>query len=67
MAEGVESSEQVVWLVSHGCRFLQGYHFSRPVPLDRFMAVTDTCFAIPVALGRPYRSEPVELSTEAAD
>jgi diguanylate cyclase (GGDEF)-like protein len=67
VAEGVESSEQVVWLVSHGCRFLQGYHFSRPVPLDRFMAVADTCFAIPVALGRPYRSEPVELSTEAAD
>lgn len=33
LAEGVERHEEYVWLRRHGCRFFQGYYFSRP--LDR--------------------------------
>ncbi|MFT3735304.1 MAG: EAL domain-containing protein [Rhodocyclaceae bacterium] len=35
VAEGVETQHQARLLGKHGCRFLQGYHFSRPVnPAD---------------------------------
>ncbi len=32
LAEGVETPEQLAFLVSHGCHSWQGYLFSRPVP-----------------------------------
>ncbi len=32
VAEGVESHEQVKYLISHGCNEIQGYYFSRPEP-----------------------------------
>jgi EAL domain-containing protein (putative c-di-GMP-specific phosphodiesterase class I) len=32
VAEGVESREQVNWLLAHGCHIGQGYYFSPPVP-----------------------------------
>ena len=38
IAEGVETSEQKVRLAGLGCYFYQGYFFSRPVPLEEFMA-----------------------------
>ncbi|MCG6968024.1 MAG: EAL domain-containing protein [Chromatiaceae bacterium] len=47
VAEGVESREQLEWLVAHGCRYLQGYHFSRPVPLAQFHALAPEVFEIP--------------------
>jgi diguanylate cyclase (GGDEF)-like protein len=31
IAEGVENAEQVAFLLSAGCRYVQGYYFSRPV------------------------------------
>jgi EAL domain-containing protein (putative c-di-GMP-specific phosphodiesterase class I) len=36
VAEGVENEEQLAFLNSLGCDLLQGYHFSRPVPLAEF-------------------------------
>ncbi|MBU1365606.1 MAG: EAL domain-containing protein [Gammaproteobacteria bacterium] len=30
IAEGVEQAEQAAFLLDHGCRLMQGYHFSRP-------------------------------------
>jgi EAL domain-containing protein (putative c-di-GMP-specific phosphodiesterase class I) len=32
VAEGVETREQMNWLLAHGCHIGQGYYFSPPVP-----------------------------------
>ncbi len=34
VAEGVESREQMNWLLAHGCHIGQGYFFSPPVPAE---------------------------------
>ena len=34
LAEGVETKEMAAFLKSAGCGMLQGYHFSRPLPLE---------------------------------
>lgn len=32
VAEGVESKDQMVFLTEHGCDYIQGYYFSKPLP-----------------------------------
>ena len=39
VAEGVETQEQFVKLVAEGCTELQGYLFSRPVPIEALLRV----------------------------
>jgi EAL domain-containing protein (putative c-di-GMP-specific phosphodiesterase class I) len=39
ISEGVETLEQMAFLRQHGCRQMQGYYFSRPVPAAAFEAV----------------------------
>lgn len=39
IAEGVETSEQAAQLIAMGCRFGQGYHFSRPLSADAAAAL----------------------------
>lgn len=34
IAEGIEHSAQVQYLINHGCHLMQGYFFSRPVSAD---------------------------------
>jgi EAL domain-containing protein (putative c-di-GMP-specific phosphodiesterase class I) len=34
VAEGVETAAQAAFLRERGCAILQGYHFSRPLPVD---------------------------------
>ena len=34
IAEGVETQEQLEFMISHGCGQIQGYFFSRPLPAD---------------------------------
>lgn len=36
LAEGVETAEQLAFLVEHGCDEMQGYYFSRPIPPEEF-------------------------------
>ena len=41
VAEGVETREQMNWLLAHGCHIGQGYYFSPPVPSDDVMQVVE--------------------------
>ncbi|MEV4639136.1 bifunctional diguanylate cyclase/phosphodiesterase [Actinoplanes sp. NPDC049548] len=38
VAEGVETADQRAALLALGCTAAQGYHFSRPLPIDRIVA-----------------------------
>ncbi len=38
LAEGVETAEQYAILRDMGCELVQGYHLSRPLPADQFVA-----------------------------
>lgn len=37
VAEGVETYEQAISLTEGGCDILQGYYYSKPVPVDQFI------------------------------
>jgi len=37
IAEGVETHHQLEFLASEGCQYIQGYYFSKPVPLADFL------------------------------
>lgn len=34
IAEGVETKEHVDYLIEQGCHYLQGYYFSKPIPIE---------------------------------
>jgi EAL domain-containing protein (putative c-di-GMP-specific phosphodiesterase class I) len=36
IAEGVETEAQLAYLRRHGCDYMQGYYFSRPLPAHEF-------------------------------
>jgi EAL domain-containing protein (putative c-di-GMP-specific phosphodiesterase class I) len=36
IAEGVETADEYAVLASQGCRLMQGYHFSKPLPPVQF-------------------------------
>lgn len=38
LAEGVETKEQIEFLRDQGCRYVQGYYYSRPLPHKEFSA-----------------------------
>ena len=44
MAEGVETGEQVAFLLDHGCHYAQGFYYSRAVPAQRFADMLDRHF-----------------------
>ena len=37
LAEGVETEEQVQWLTSLGCDYLQGFYFAKGLPKDEYL------------------------------
>jgi EAL domain-containing protein (putative c-di-GMP-specific phosphodiesterase class I) len=41
LAEGVETSQQMDFLRSHGCPFAQGFYYSEAVPADVFIRLLD--------------------------
>jgi EAL domain-containing protein (putative c-di-GMP-specific phosphodiesterase class I) len=36
IAEGVETNQELNYLISKGCLYFQGYYFNRPLPFDSF-------------------------------
>ena len=36
LAEGVETKEQRDLLAEYGCDFIQGYYYSKPVPVEEY-------------------------------
>jgi len=41
VAEGVETETQLIFLRDHGCDYIQGYYFSRPLPEKEFEELLD--------------------------
>ena len=39
IAEGAEEAEQIDFLREHGCNFVQGFYYSKPVPAEEFTAM----------------------------
>ncbi len=37
LAEGVENSSQLQFLINHNCNFMQGFYFSKPLPANEFL------------------------------
>lgn len=42
VAEGVEKSEQIAWLLYKGCRIMQGHYYSPAVDREQFIALLKT-------------------------
>jgi len=38
LAEGVETKEQIDFLLQHGCNLVQGYYYSKPLSEDEFLS-----------------------------
>ncbi len=52
IAEGVETLEQAELLKNMGCHLMQGYHFSRPMPLNEFESFIASNRAVDAAAHR---------------
>jgi len=47
IAEGVERADQREFLLQHGCRWMQGYHFSRPQPPETITTLLSQGLLLP--------------------
>ncbi len=47
IAEGVETEEELAFLVKHNCDELQGYVFNRPLPLVEFASLAESLASCP--------------------
>lgn len=48
VAEGVETQEQLDWVVAQGIPQYQGYLYARPLPVAQFTAMLPSCPSVPV-------------------
>ena len=60
IAEGVETADQAERLQSLGCRFAQGFYFSRPVPADQIQRMLHASHAMRIAGGRWAEAAPAD-------
>ncbi len=65
IAEGIEHREQLEFLRTMGCDYIQGFLNSRPMPLEDFQKVLDTQSGV-TAKPRGRETDPVRPSSSAA-
>ena len=51
VAEGVETRPQLDFLIKHGCDEMQGFYFSRPLPLESASQALIKGYRIPMSNG----------------
>lgn len=61
VAEGVETPEQLALLISHQCDVIQGYFFSRPLPLDEMTRLLVSDQRLPSSQLRSGTRKPMAL------
>lgn len=57
VAEGVETREQMEFLLEHGCRLGQGYYFSRPLEKETYFACQKEGRNLPFQAREPGKGE----------
>jgi EAL domain-containing protein (putative c-di-GMP-specific phosphodiesterase class I) len=53
VAEGVEDVQQVEILQTMGCRLIQGYYFSQPLPAPQLQELLRNGFVVPLCVANP--------------
>lgn len=48
VVEGVEQTNQVKFLQSIGCDYIQGYYYARPMPMEDYEKIIDNCLTSPL-------------------
>lgn len=61
VAEGVETAAQLLFLRSHGCDEMQGYYFSKPLPVPECTALLQSKLSVALKTILPTDSTPVVL------
>lgn len=61
VAEGVETPEQLALLISHQCDIIQGYFFSRPLPVAEMSELLAADKCLPASLLRSGTRKPMAL------
>ena len=65
LAEGVETAEQLQFALESGCQELQGFHFGRPVPQARLLAMCEELIGM-MSLGSFKRWQDSHREAEVA-
>jgi PAS domain S-box-containing protein len=60
IAEGVETHDQVTFLKTIGCEYVQGYYFARPMPISDFENLAFTTQSVPI-----HMKEEQKISADA--
>ena len=53
VAEGAENVQQVEILQAMGCRLIQGYYFSQPLPAPQLQELIRNDFVVPPSVANP--------------
>ena len=67
VAEGVESEDQRLALLTTGCDQLQGYYFSKPVPAEQLFAIYHKLNASYISTGEFSISDYLELEPDSEE